>query len=123
MKMIARYASHSEAEERGAFLRSRGIATHVSDMTSLRLNLAHQGKYRAALWAVLPEQTEDAARLLEDPGHRATTALNKHEFQLLEGEGSAAARRMLIRWLLVTAVGLAGLAALVFAVSQYSNVA
>lgn len=115
MQMIAKYATRSEAEERAAFLRSRGIATHVTDMTSLRLNLAHQGRFRAALWAVLPEQAEDAEALLEDPSHRASTALNDHEFQRLEGEGADAARRSMIRWLTVTALGLAALAALVVA--------
>ncbi|WP_376697273.1 hypothetical protein [Wenzhouxiangella sp. EGI_FJ10305] len=115
MEMIAKYASHSEAEERAAFLRSRGIATHVSDMTSLRLNLAHQGRYRAALWAVLPEQAEDAVALLDNPEHVAETALNDHEFRQLEGEGADAARRMMIRWLTVTALVLTGLAALIVA--------
>lgn len=115
MQMIAKYATRSEAEERAAFLRSRGIAVHVSDMTSLRLNLAHQGRFRAALWAVLPEQAEDAAALLDDPDHRAATALNEHEFQRLEGEGADAARRTMIRWLTITALVLAGLAALLAA--------
>lgn len=115
MQMIAKYPSRSQAEERAAFLRSRGIAAHVSDMTSLRLNLAHQGRFRAALWAVLSEQAEDAAALLEDPEHRATTALSEDEFQRLEGEGADAARRSLIRWLTVTALGLAALAALIVA--------
>lgn len=115
MQMIAKYASRSEAEERAAFLRSRGIATHVTDMTSLRLNLAHQGQFRAAVWAVLPEQADDAAALLESPDHRAETALNEHEFQRLEGEGADAARQTMIRWLVITAVGLAGLAALIVA--------
>jgi len=115
MQMIARYASRSEAEERAAFLRSRGIATHVTDMTSLRLNLAHQGRYRAALWAVLSEQAADAEALLEDPEHRASTALNEHEFQRLEGEGAEAARRSMIRWLVITALALAGVAAVVVA--------
>lgn len=113
MQMVAKYPTRSEAEERAAFLRSRGIATHVTDMTSLRLNLAHQGRYRAALWAVLPEQTEDAAALLEDPDHQAATALNEHEFQRLESEGADAARRTMIRWLTYTAVFLAGVAALI----------
>jgi hypothetical protein len=112
MEMIAKYASRSEAEERAAFLRSRGIAVHVSDMTSLRLNLAHQGRYRAALWAVLPNQAEDAVALLEDPDHLAASALDDHEFRRLEGEGAEAARRTMIRWLTVTALGLAGLAGL-----------
>lgn len=116
MQMIAKYAARSEAEERAAFLRSRGIATHVTDMTSLRLNLAHQGQFRAALWAVLPDQAEDAAALLEDPGHRAETALNDHEFQRLETEGADSARRTMIRWLIITALGLAGLAALTVAI-------
>jgi len=113
MQMIARYATRPEAEERAAFLRSRGIATHVTDMTSLRLNLAHQGRYRAAVWAVLPEQAGDAAALLENPDHRAASALNEHEFKRLEQEGAAAARGAMIRWLLVAAAVLAVLAALV----------
>lgn len=114
--MIAKYASRSEAEERAAFLRTRGIAVYVSDMTSLRLNLAHQGRYRAALWAVLPEQAEDAAALLGNPDHHATTALNEHEFRRLEGEGADAARHTMTRWLTIVALGLAVLAALVAAV-------
>lgn len=115
MEMIAKYESRSRAEERAAFLRSCGIATHVTDMTSLRLNLAHQGRYRAALWAVLPDQAGDAAALLEDPEHRAASALNDHEFRRLEGEGAEAARRTMIRGLIVTALVLAGLLALVMA--------
>lgn len=115
MQMLAKYASRSQAEERAAFLRSRGIAAHVSDMTSLRFNLAHKGRFRAALWAVLAEQAEDAAALLEDPEHQATTALDKQEFQRLEGEGADAARRTLIGWLTITALGLAALAALIVA--------
>jgi hypothetical protein len=112
MKLIAKYESRSQAEERAAFLRSRGIATFVSDMTSLRLNLAHQGRFRAGLWAVLPEQLDDATALLDDPDHRALTALDEDEFQQLELEGGEAARRTLMRWLTVTALVLAGLAAL-----------
>jgi hypothetical protein len=75
MRMIARFESHSDAEERAAFLRSRGVATHVTDMTSLRLNLAHQGRYRTALWAVLPEQYDDAEALLDNPDHRVVNPL------------------------------------------------
>jgi len=115
MQMIARYPSRSQAEERAAFLRSRGIVTQVTDMTSLRLNLAHRGRFRAALWAVLGEQAEDAAALLEDADHRATTALDEHELQRFEGEGAEIARRTLIRWLTITALGLAALAALIVA--------
>lgn len=115
MQMIAKYASRSQAEERAAFLRSRGIAVHVTDMASLRLNLAHQGRFRAALWAVLAEQAEDAAALLEDPERQASTALNENEFQRLESEGADVARRTLIRWLAITALGLAALAGLIVA--------
>lgn len=111
--MLSKYASRSEAEERAAFLRSRGIASHVTDMTSLRLNLAHQGRYRAALWAVLEDQAEDAAALLENPDHRAASALDEAGFARLEGEGADAARRAMMRGLTVTALVLAGLAALI----------
>ncbi|QOC23183.1 hypothetical protein IC757_03225 [Wenzhouxiangella sp. AB-CW3] len=116
--MIARYESRSQADERAAFLRSRGIASHVTDLTSMRLNLAHQGQFRAALWVVLPEQAEDALALLEDPDHRADTALDEREFERLENEGADAARRTMMRWLILTALGLAGLAALVVAIGQ-----
>ena len=102
MRLIARYPSLSLAEERAAFLRSRGIATHVSELTSLRPNLAHQGRDRAAVWAVLESQFEDAQRLLNDPEHRADSALEADDMQYLQTQGAARARRSLLRGLFIT---------------------
>ncbi|QKK03379.1 MAG: hypothetical protein HND55_12360 [Pseudomonadota bacterium] len=113
MERIAKFESRSEAEERAAFLRSRGIAAHVTDMTSLRLNLAHQGRFRAALWAILPHQYEDAAALLADPEHQVEAPLSAEALARLEDQGGERARRAMLRGLLVIAVVLSALVALV----------
>ncbi|TVS12482.1 MAG: hypothetical protein EA419_04670 [Wenzhouxiangella sp.] len=102
MRLIARYPSVPEAEERAAFLRSRGIATHVSELTTLRPGLAHRDGARAAVWAVLTSQYEDAQRLLQDPDHHPDHALDEKGMHELETEGPARARRSLIRGLLLT---------------------
>ncbi|TVQ34828.1 MAG: hypothetical protein EA370_10105 [Wenzhouxiangella sp.] len=109
--MVAKYASHSEAAERAAFLQAHGIATHVSDMTSMRPNLAHQGQYRAGLWVVLEAQYEDALGLLENPDHDIQNPLSLDQMQHIETRGALEARNSLLKWLLVSAVGL-GLVAL-----------
>ncbi len=118
MRLIARYPTLSEAQERAAFLRSRGIATHVSGLTSLRPNLAHRGRDRAALWAVLAEQAEDAGQLLEDPGRPAPSALDEPAMERLETDGAALARRSLLRALIVTLVILVVLLVLVISVAD-----
>ncbi len=110
MRMVARYATRSEAMERAAFLQDNGIATHISDMTSMRPNLAHQGQFRAGLWVVLESQYEDALALLENPGHVVQTALGAEQLDALETEGAAQARATLLRWLIVVAVGLGAVA-------------
>lgn len=115
MRLIARYPSLSQAEERAAFLRSRGIATHVSELTSLRPNLAHQGRDRAAVWAVLASQYEDAHRLLNDPEHQAGSALEVDAMQRLQTEGTDRARKTLARGLFVTLGVLLALLLLVLA--------
>ncbi len=115
MRLIARYASRAEAEERAAFLRSHGIATHVTNMASMRLNLAHQGRYRAGLWAMLEPQYEDAEALLENPDHKVEQALSEAQMAELETKGEADARRTLMKWLVITAIALAAVAAAVVA--------
>lgn len=114
MKLISRYESRSDAEERATFLRSRGIATHVTDMHSMRLNLAHQGRFRAGLWVLLEDQLDDAAKLLDNPDHEVVHPLSDEEMHEMETTGAAHARRTLVKWLLITAVGL--IAALVLVV-------
>ncbi len=115
MRMIERYASRSEAMERAAFLQANGIATHVSDMTAMRLNLAHQGQFRAGLWVVFEDQYEDARALLANPDHRVTSALSPEEIQHLQSDGEAEMRKVLLKWSLITLAGLGAVAALVVA--------
>ncbi len=113
MRMIAKCESRSEAAERAAFLQSHGIATHISDMTSMRMNLAHQGRFRAGLWVVLEAQYEDAMGLLDDPDHEVSNPLSVDQMHHMETEGAAQARKTLIRWSLFIAIALAAAAALV----------
>lgn len=107
MDMIGKYPSRSQAEERAAFLRSRGIATHVTDLTSLRFNAAHQGQFRAAVWALLEPQFEDARALLEDPDHKVKNPLSAEEMAHLESEGQVQAMDALFRATMTVGIVLA----------------
>jgi len=113
VRLIARYPSLSAAEERAAFLRSRGIATHVSELTVLKPGLTRGQADRAALWAVLAAQYEDALKLLEDADHQPVNALDESRMQILQEEGPVQARRVMIRGLLITLGALLGLLGLV----------
>lgn len=113
MRMLQRYASRAEAMERAAFLQSQGIATHVSDMTAMRVNLAHQGLYRAGLWVVFEAQYDDAQALLNDPDHAVQQPLDAAQMAYLETQGEANVRLVLIKWSLLSLLGLAALAGLV----------
>ncbi len=113
MRLLAKYETRSEADERAAFLKSCGIATHVTDMVSMRPNLAHQGQFRAGLWVVLEDQFRDATGLLENPDFEVQNSLSVDQMAHMENEGTTEARKTLLKWLLVTAVGLAAITALV----------
>ncbi len=106
MRMVKKFESRSEADERAAFLQAHGIATHVSDMVSMRPNLAHQGRFRAGLWVILEAQYDDAVGLLEDPDHQVENPLSVDQLQHMETEGAAQARRTLIKWSVMIAIGL-----------------
>jgi hypothetical protein len=113
MRMIAKYETRSQAQERAAFLQAHGIATHISDMTALRMNLAHQGRFRAGLWVLFENQYQDAVGLLENPDHEVSNPLSVDQLEHLETEGQAGAQATLLKWSLVVLVGLAAAAALV----------
>lgn len=117
MRLIARYPSLSAAEERAAFLRSRGIATHVSELTVLKPGLGRGEADRAALWAVLAAQYEDAQQLLENADHRPANALDEGGMQTLQEQGPIQARRLMIRGLLLTLAVLVALLAVVLHLS------
>lgn len=111
--MIAKYESRSLADERAAFLQAHGIATHISDMVSMRPNLAHQGRFRAGLWVLLETQYEDAVGLLENPDHEVSNPLSVDQMDHMATEGAAQARQTLIKWSVLFALGLGVVAALV----------
>lgn len=113
MRLLARYPSLAQAEERAAYLRSRGIATHVSELTVLRPGFGRQARDRAAVWAVLAAQYDDALQLLEDPDHHPDSALDEEGMAVMDTEGPEQARRLLLRGLLVTLAVLLGALALV----------
>lgn len=113
MRLIARYPSLSAAEERAAFLRSCGIATHVSELTILKPGLAGGQVDRAALWAVLEAQYDDALQLLEDADHQPRNALDEQDMHTLQEQGPIQARRLMLRGLIVTLGVLLGLLAVV----------
>ncbi len=106
MRMVMKYESRSEADERAAFLQAHGIATHVSDMVSMRPNLAHQGRFRAGLWVILEAQYDDAVGLLKDPDHEIENPLSVDQLKHMETEGAARARRTLIKWSVLIVIGL-----------------
>lgn len=107
MEILARYATRSEAEERAAFLRARGIATHITDATSLRLNTAHYGQHRALLWGLLEPQFEDARALLEDPDHEVANPLTETQMTKIESAGVTRARDTVFRYTMGIGLGLA----------------
>jgi hypothetical protein len=111
MKLLERYESMTEAQERAAFLRSRGIAAHVESTSALRPAGAHKSLYNAALWSVLDHQHQDAAALLENPDHVVTDPLDAGEMDVLQEEGGSRARATIIRWSLGLLAALIALAA------------
>lgn len=116
--MVGKYQSRAEAAERAAFLQAHGIATHVSDMTSMRPNLAHQGQFRAGLWVVLEAQYDDAQGLLENPDHDVSNPLSVDQLQHMETQGMEQARNDLLKWLLLVAAGLGAVALLVIGLGE-----
>lgn len=111
MKLLERYESMTEAQERAAFLRSRGIAAHVESTSALRPAGAHKSLYSAALWSVLEHQHDDAAALLENPDHVVNDPLDSGEMDELQEEGGHRARATIIRWSLGLLAALIALAA------------
>jgi len=111
VKLLERYESMTEAHERAAFLRSRGIAAHVESTSALRPAGAHKSLYNAALWSVLDHQHEDAAALLDNPDHVVADPLDDSEMEELQEEGGQRARATIIRWSLGLLAALIALAA------------
>lgn len=113
MRIVARYLSRSEAEERAAFLRAHGIAARVTDASSMvRAAAARRDSFRALLWVILDFQYDDAVALLEDPDHPVGEALDPQALERFETEGAAHAQRLLFLGMLLLAGGLGVLFAL-----------
>ncbi|MCC5873607.1 MAG: hypothetical protein JJU22_14495 [Gammaproteobacteria bacterium] len=107
MRIVARYPTRSEAEERAAFLRAHGIVPHVTNTASLlRAVGLRRDRSQAALWAVIDDQHADALALLADPDHEVRAGLGAEEFEHLETEGAARAQQLLFRGMMLLAGGL-----------------
>lgn len=107
MRIVARYPTRSEAEERAAFLRAHGIVPHVTNTASLlRAVGLRKDRSQAALWAVIDAQHADAVALLADPDHEVHAGLDAEELEHLEIQGAAHAQRMLFRGMMLLAGGM-----------------
>lgn len=115
MRIVARYPSRSEAEERAAFLRAHGIVPHVSNTTSLLRSMGlRKDRSQAALWVLLDAQHDDAVALLDNPDHQPASAMDADTMAAMESEGSLAAQRLLFKGVMLLAGGLIALFALLF---------
>lgn len=101
MKRLARYATQSEAEERAAFLQSRGIPTHISDASGLRHIAPLRGNDRSILWCLLADQHEDALALLDNPEHEVGNPLTQAQMHEIETRGADRARTTILRYVLI----------------------
>lgn len=119
MEILARYATRSEAEERAAFLKSRGVASYVTDVSSLRHNAAHRGNDRAFLWCLLADQFEDATALLDNPDYAVSRPLTEDQMRELESDGPKQARATILKYTLMA--GAVALVALVLTLAALST--
>ncbi len=107
MRIIARYGTRSEADERAAFLRAHGIVPHVTNTSSFLRTLGlRRDRSQAALWVMIDTQHDDAMALLANPNHEVHTALAPEELEALEAEGAIQAQRLLFRGTLGLAAAL-----------------
>lgn len=113
MRILARYATRSEAEERAAFLRAHGIVPHITNTASFLRTLGlRRDRSQAALWVMIDAQHEDAEALLADPDHEVRAGLAPEELEALEAEGTLRAQRLLFRGTLGLAAALIAVVAL-----------
>lgn len=90
MKLIAQYQDTINAERVSARLRRKGILTYVSGRRLQIAGLArYTGAFKIGLWAVLPDQYEDARILLENRRHEPAVVLSADEMERLERESRA----------------------------------
>ena len=119
MRILARYPTRSEAEERAAFLRAHGILPHVTNTASLlRAVGLRKDRSQAALWTVIEAQHDDALALLANPDHEVDAQLDPEQLAQLEAEGGAAAQRLLFRGMMMLAGGLMA----IFAILAFAGV-
>ena len=90
MKLIAQYQDTIDAERVSDRLRRKGILTFVSGRGLQVPGAArHTGAIKIGLWAVLPNQYEDAEILLKNRRHEPSVVLSADEMEKLERESKA----------------------------------
>ena len=90
MKLIAQYDETVDAERVSDRLRRKGILTFVSGRGLQVPGVSrYSGAFKVGLWAVLPDQYEDAEILLKNRRHEPAVVLSADEMERLERESKA----------------------------------
>jgi hypothetical protein len=98
MRIVARYDTRIEADERAAFLRANGIAAHVTGTNSVMRALGlRRDRSQAVLQVMIDAQYDDAVALLADPDHDVGTGLDPEKLEALEAEGAMRAQRLMVQ--------------------------
>ena len=75
MRYVARFHDSQELSRVRGLLRSKGIPTHQQQVESARMG------EQWALYVCLPEQTEDAVKLMRDPQYEPAAPVNASKFE------------------------------------------
>ena len=90
MKLVTQFIDPGEASEANRRLRRAGVMTTLTGYDPHVVKHAEAKTYRIGLWVVFDDQLEDAARLLQDPGHQPKRIISREEMNELETEGLTA---------------------------------
>jgi len=100
MEFICRFHHVEELSRVRALLRSKGIPTFSPAVESHRMGA------QWALFVCINEQADDARRIIRDPSHEPSLAVNAEEF---EAALETADHRLIARWATVTLLAVAAL--------------
>ncbi len=84
MKHLREYSELMDAESLSAKLRNKGIMTFVSSPNSIRIPMRHGGASSVGVWAVLPNQYDDAFHYLKNKNHEIRHPLSEEEMEEFE---------------------------------------
>lgn len=116
MEFLCRFHDSDALSQARSRLREKGIPSFASEVESHRMGS------QWALFVCLPEQAEDARRLLRDPNHEPAVRVDAAEFErAIEHAERAPSDETFARWItIVGAVVAAGFLMLVYLRSQWA---